>query len=168
MKKALILRLCLLLILAVAIGTGSHLPSKDLSGSQAQAKLPAAPFTAPAKSLDFGKIPIYFVPNQGQIDNPVSFYIQGTGETIYFAPDGVTFALSYSTKPRDGREAKKLFQPLFQSHEKRMDNEVRRWTAKLDFVGARKEVRPEGLDKTGALISYFTGKPEDWKAALTA
>ena len=37
---------------------------------------------------------------------------------------------------------------------------------KLDFVGANADVRPSGEEKTGAVISYFKGKPEEWKAGL--
>jgi hypothetical protein len=39
---------------------------------------------------------------------------------------------------------------------------------KLDFLGAREDVEPEGLEKTGASISYFRGKPEEWKTGLPA
>jgi hypothetical protein len=37
---------------------------------------------------------------------------------------------------------------------------------KLDFVGANADVRPSGEEKTGAVISYFKGKPEEWKTGL--
>jgi hypothetical protein len=168
MKKVLILWACLLPLMAVSVGTGRPLASRDLSGGQAEADLPPAPSTAPTLSRDFGKIPLYFVPNQGQIDGPVSFSIQGAGETIYFAPDRVTFALSYSTKPRDKREVRKLFPSLIQRHEEKIQKGVKRWAVKMDFVGARKDVKPEGLEETGTLISYFKGKPEEWKAGLPA
>jgi len=42
----------------------------------------------------FGKLPLYFVENQGQTDERVAYYIQGSDKTIYFTPEGVTFALT--------------------------------------------------------------------------
>ena len=33
-------------------------------------------------------------------------------------------------------------------------------------MGANADVRPSGEEKTGAVISYFKGKPEEWKAGL--
>ena len=102
----------------------------------------------PAAIRDFGKVPVYFIPNAGQMDGPVDFYIQGKDKTVYFTPEGVTFALNYDSK-LDSKETKL-------------------WTVKMDFVGARKEAKPKGLDKTEAIISYFKGKPEDWHAGLPA
>ncbi len=40
------------------------------------------------------------------------------------------------------------------------------WVVKLDFVGANADVKPVGEEKTGGVISYFKGKPADWKAGL--
>jgi hypothetical protein len=39
---------------------------------------------------------------------------------------------------------------------------------KLDFLGANRNVLPRGDGETGAVVSYFTGKPETWKAGLPA
>ena len=41
-----------------------------------------------------------------------------------------------------------------------------RWVVKLDFVGAGRDVKPAGDGETGAVISYFKGKREDWRAGL--
>ena len=37
---------------------------------------------------------------------------------------------------------------------------------KLDFLGANADVKPVGEAKSGGVVSYFTGKPEDWQAGL--
>src|SRR6185503_5709532 len=67
-------------------------------------------------SESYGKLPLYFVENAGQVDKSVSYYIQGRDKSIYFTPTGVTFALVSRVKA--GSTAK-------------------RWSVKLDFVGAR-------------------------------
>ena len=37
---------------------------------------------------------------------------------------------------------------------------------KLDFLGANADVMPVGEERTGGVVSYFKGKPADWKAGL--
>jgi hypothetical protein len=86
------------------------------------------------------RLPLLFIENQGQVDDQVAYYVQGKDKTLYFTPDGVTFVLS-------GEDSS-------------------RWVLKLDFVGADRGVQPEGNDETGGVISYFRGRPEEWKTAL--
>lgn len=125
------------------------LPARDVSPGQGKTGPAAIKAKAHAMISDFGRVPVFFVPNQGQTDDRVGFYVKGADKTVYFAPEGVTFSLSSSAGPRDQKALK-------------------RWTVKLDFLGARKDVKPEGREKTGAVISYFRGKPEEWKTGLPA
>lgn len=87
------------------------------------------------------RLPLYFVENRGQVDPQVALYLQGQDKSIYFAPDGVTFALTYQGEP-----------PIASN-------------AKLSFVGAN-EVRPVGRERTEAVVSYFKGDMSEWKTAL--
>lgn len=85
----------------------------------------------------FGKVPLYFIENQGQIQSEdVAYFVQGAEKTLYFTNEGITFSLM---------------------------GENQRWTVKLDFVGANPDVMPRGEDQQEAIFSYFKGKPEDWK-----
>ena len=43
---------------------------------------------------DYGKMPLYFIPNQGQMDARVAYYLQGKDKTIYFTSEGLTYVLS--------------------------------------------------------------------------
>src|SRR5262245_7073030 len=49
----------------------------------------------------FGKLPLYFVENRGQIDKRVSYYVQGSDKTVYFTDQGLTFALNGPTEKRN-------------------------------------------------------------------
>src|SRR5713101_2301652 len=42
-----------------------------------------------------------------------------------------------------------------------------RWAVKLDFVGANPNPRIEAKDPTPAVVSYFKGRKEEWKAGLS-
>jgi hypothetical protein len=108
---------------------------------------PAAPHsqaTTVQAQMDWGQMPLYFVANQGQMDGRVAYYVQGSDKTLYFTPEGVTFAL---ISPASAAAPES------------------RWIAKLDFVGA-KAVHPVGQERTEALVSYFKGSPDEWHTGL--
>ncbi len=48
-------------------------------------------------------MPLYFIPNDGQMDEPVAFYVQGKDKTLYFTPEGITLVLT--NQPCDPRPA---------------------------------------------------------------
>jgi len=103
---------------------------------------PPASAAEPRLGAGFGQVPLQFIPNEGQAGGPVDFYIQGLDKRIFFSQEGLTFVLG-----GDGPD---------------------RWAVKLDFVDPGKERTLVGLEKSGAVISYFKGKPEEWKAGLPA
>jgi hypothetical protein len=107
---------------------------------------------------DYGKMPLYFIPNQGQMDKHVSYYVQGKDKTLYFTAEGVTFAL---IKPTE-QNLKSRKTGLDQSEA----STAERWAVKLEFIGADKSVKPLGEAETGAIVSYFKGRPEDWRRGL--
>ena len=130
-------------ILAVLLGL--QVSSGKPKGQGDSLFLPRFLPQVPRTDADFGKIPLQFIPNEGQVDGPAAFYVQGSQTTIYFAAEGLTFVVSV----RDGSPPK-------------------RWVVKLDFVGANPTAIPVSLGESGAVISYFKGKPADWKKGLLA
>ncbi len=53
----------------------------------------------------YGKLPLYFIENQGQLDPRVAYYIQGGDKSIYFTGSGVTFALTAAGDEKPSSEA---------------------------------------------------------------
>jgi hypothetical protein len=84
-------------------------------------------------------MPLFFVENRGKLDAAVAYYVQGKDKTLYFTPEGVTYALA-------GKD--------------------RRWVVKQDFVGADRTVRPRGDDKLDGVVSYFRGSPDARQTGL--
>ena len=125
---------------------------------------------------DYGQLPLYFVENQGQMDEHVAYYLQGSDKTIYFAPDGVTFALTapitptLSQKERERNDEGRTFASRGESDPQSTilnpQSEMQRWAVKLDFVGANPNVHPLAQDKTEAVVSYFKGPQDQWHAGL--
>jgi hypothetical protein len=106
-----------------------------------------APDAAPAVEATLTQLPLYFVENQGQLDEQVAYYVQGKDKTLYFTAQGLTFVLSGSAQEDSA-------------------GDVQRWVVKLDFLGANPDAQPVGVSETGALIHYFKGRPEEWKTGL--
>jgi hypothetical protein len=117
----------------------------------------------------WGKLPLYFIENRGQVDARVAYYVQGRSTAVYFTAEGVTFAL---TGPRERQAASEpsqpgaFLRPVAVTTTADADAAMQRWAVKLEFVGANAGVQPTGQDRTPAVISYFTGPQERWQAGL--
>jgi len=105
----------------------------------------------------YGKLPLYFIENKGQVDSRVAYYVQGSDTTLYFTHEGVTFGLTGEQGCGGGScFAKNLPGP----------QPMGRWAVKLDFVGANSKATVKGEAATSAKISYFKGPKEAWKTGL--
>ena len=132
---------------------------------------PASAVTGPStgsvhRSADYGALPLLFIPNQGQFDNRVVYAVEGRDKSIFFGEHGLTFVLGEQTAVPSGHEPGRLRQvgppePVAHTPQKR-------WALKVDFVDANPAVRPETLEQAETLISYFKGRPEEWRTGLQA
>ena len=73
-------------LMLAALAILAALTAATGSGAQAATTVEADP--------QWGQMPLYFIANQGQLDSPVAYYVQGSDKTLYFTPQGVTFALT--------------------------------------------------------------------------
>jgi len=129
----------------------------------------------PSVNLDFGRIPLYFIANQGQMDERVAYYVQGKDKTIYFTQEGLTFVLANqesskqdrTVDTRRGLSQKTNLRDMLDKNAINEPQTSQRWVVKLDFPGANPDVHPVGEEKTEAAISYFKGKPEAWKSGMS-
>ena len=94
----------------------------------------------------YGKLPLLFIANQGQVDEAVRYYVTASGQTVYFTEENIVFDLVRS----DLAEA---------------DDTADRLVFSLDFLGANSQPAIEGSGKDGAVVNYFIGSaPENWYA----
>jgi len=117
--------------------------SAQISVPSLPGDVPALPVKKTCASAPFGRLPLYFIENQGQVDEQVAFYIKGSDKILFFTTDGITFALSGDEKA-----------------------EGQHWALKLGFVGANPAVKPRGEELQAAVFSYFKGAQEDWNAGV--
>jgi hypothetical protein len=198
MRKRLVL-LSIALIGVFFLGSGAIDPTLRGSVQSTASMAISSPEESAASQVDisFGKIPLHFIPNEGQVDGRVAYSLQGRDKTIYFTPEGLTFVLSGVQESELGRldnmrsrnrlgAEKAHISGVEKSNGTYLEEEMRgiaprpefpdpdarrtseRWVVKLDFVDANQEVKPVGVEETGAVISYFKGKPKDWKTGLPA
>ena len=117
----------------------------------------------------FGKLPLDFVENQGEVDGRVAYYVRGRDTTVYFTSEGLTIALTGPAAPPPASDAgghRALARPVARRAPAEPEDGRQRWAVKLDFVGANAEARPHGQEATPAVLSYFKGRREQWKTGL--
>jgi hypothetical protein len=67
----------------------------DQSGAGAPVSQPAAPQMSENEALDaYGKLPLSFIPNEGQTDEAVRYYAQGAGYGFFFTKEGAMLSFA--------------------------------------------------------------------------
>ena len=126
-------------------------------GFAARAEAPEGPTgreSGAASGAVFSDFPLYFVENRGQLAEGVAFYLEGRETSVYFTPQGLTYALTGS---RDLRPLNAAARTVSYAGPAEHAEAVSRWAVKLDFVAADPNVTPRGSQKTPAVVSYFKG-----------
>jgi len=96
----------------------------------------------------YGRLPLLFIPNQGQIDGRVKFYLKTSGQTLYLTTEGIVFDLIRYEKAGAGE---------------RIDRKAERLVFSLDFIGANTQPSIEGSVKHSAVVNYLIGNdPQKW------
>ena len=133
--------------------------------------MPAWALIGPAEGkvtgdADYGALPLLFIPNQGQFDSRVVYAVQGRDKSIFFTEQGLTVVLTDKPVAASARKDDRLRR--IGSPEPVAYTPKKRWALKLDFVDANPQARPETLEPADTLISYFKGRPEEWRTGLRA
>ena len=163
------LRCASLLACVYFLHSGMEISPAASAGQKASSPAVSAPSGASRiVRPDFGRIPVNIIPNRGQGDGRADYYIQGKDKTIFFGTEGVTFVLTGPDRGEAGESARLDRTGPPPSAREGRPAAGSRWVVKLDFLGARPGVKPQGTDETGTRVSYFSGAAEDWKTDLPA
>ncbi len=117
---------------------------------------------------DYGKLPLSFIPNTGQVHEDVQYYMQGQGYGIYFTENEVVY--TFIKKAANQLSSIKKF-PLHteideESEEANTTKEI--YTLSLSFLGANPHPRIEGLSEGTGKVNYFIGNdPTKWVTNLS-
>jgi hypothetical protein len=102
-----------------------------------------APQTSKEEALDaYKKLPLSFIPNEGQTDKAVRYYSQGAGYGFFFTKEGAT--LSFADGKGRGGQA-----------------------LALDFLGADPDATLTARDQLAGKVNYLVGDdPSEWQQGL--
>ncbi|MFC2155187.1 SBBP repeat-containing protein [Acidobacteriota bacterium] len=127
-----------------------------------------------AGSRDFGKVPLYFIPNRGQVHKKATFYAGTPGYTLWMTREGLVFdrvntprTLLGHLRRRYREGATKEHSPTHElsTHElfhpsTRFDRDVSR----LIFIKSNKNPQISAVEPTGYRVNYFKGKDKsEWR-----
>jgi hypothetical protein len=101
-------------------------------------------------------VPTYFVPNEGQIDEAVDFYVEGNGRYLYLNDKGISYVQVDEREPT-----------LSLTHGPSTDP-VSRSNTVVSFMGANADVHPVSVTQTETTFSYFIGSSEPKNAGIKA
>jgi len=114
----------------------SPAPESTVSSSTPSASTPATNPSAPAAPPrpDFSRLPLAFVPNRGQTDNPrVQFVAHGAGGVLFFTPDEMVLALPDPTETVSGT------------------------VVRLQYAGANQNPTLSGQNQLPGVVNYLIG-----------
>jgi len=110
---------------------------------------------APQIGLDFEKLPLYFIPNLGQVSREALFYAKATNYTLWLTAEGLIF---------DGFQK---FDERNKAGGKSRVRESGRDISRLTFLDAGKKPEVIPLEPAEYTVNYFRGREvSKWKTAI--
>lgn len=118
-------------------------------------------------SETYGKLPITFVPNAGQINSSVRYYARGPGYGIYFTRKEAVFAFPQQAA-RTSRLTSITPVSLWNGAFPRVEETTQGFALALRFLGANPEVRIVGQKEETGKVNYLIGSnPAEWYTGLS-
>jgi hypothetical protein len=153
MKAATILTLLMALVLPMILGRQPTSPvaKPPLAGT-------ASPLRAPKLVAEYGKLPLRFEPNAGQMDSRVQFVSRGPDYTLFLAPGRAVLSLDRpARKPQAGKEVQeKLSAPR--------GTALLQATVELELAGSNSHAAVSSENELPTKSNYFLGNdPAKWQ-----
>jgi len=130
------------------------------NGTPTSGSLPSKP-DQPVKarvSEAFGKLPLSFEANDGQVDRQVKFFSRGSGYNLFLTSNEAVLSLSKSDK--QSRHQAAASRKAAKSHLVR-----ERAVVRMKLVGGNPAPQVRGLDELSAKTNYFIGAdPSKWRS----
>ena len=99
---------------------------------------------------DFSKLPLYFIPNVGQMDEAARFYTRASSYTLWITGDGLIF----DKTRKKGRSDKRT---IVNKIDRCGKTEYERDVSRLRFIGAEKDLKIIAGETTEHRVNYFIG-----------
>jgi len=112
---------------------------------------------------NFGKIPLYFIPNEGQVDERALFYAKASRYTLWLTKEGVVFDSARRTMNESAEPRRLSPRDMNDPKDFAYDRDVSR----LVFIDANRSPEVIPLDVTEHKVNYFIGNDESkWRTNI--
>jgi endonuclease/exonuclease/phosphatase family metal-dependent hydrolase len=112
---------------------------------------------------NFGKIPLYFIPNEGQVDERALFYAKASRYTLWLTKEGLVFDSTRRIKKENNKSMKLSSRDVNNPEDFNFDRDVSR----LVFVNANRSPEVIPVDVTEYKVNYFIGKDKSkWQTNI--
>lgn len=131
------------------------------------------PDKGPARAA-YGKIPLFFTKNEGQVDPKAEYYTKGPSSTIWVTRDGLVFDFfRREAKEKDGKDGqegkggREKIEPKKPGPDSKEPEKVERLVFTLELAGRDEASRIEAGDPQEGKVNYFIGNdPSKWKTGV--
>jgi len=126
-----------------------------LAGFSTQPGLqPASPAVRAGIAANYGKLPISFEANRGQIETQVKFLASGSGYGIYLTGQEAVLTLHLPQSEAQRSKANQGASQLDKAHQAQLSKTD---VVRMKLYGANREAKAEGVDPLPGTANYFVG-----------
>ena len=112
---------------------------------------------------DFGKIPLYFIPNEGQVDEEALFYAKASRYTLWLTKEGLVFDSARRIKKENAKSMRLSSRDKYNPENFKYDRDVSR----LIFINANTKPEVVPLNDIEHKVNYFIGDDESkWRTNI--
>ena len=114
-------------------------------------------------NADFGEIPLYFIPNEGQLDETALFYAKTSRYTLWLTKEGLVFDSTRNIgEERAGPTRRNLFE-IYNPGDVQHEREI----SKLVFLRAKRSLEVVPADIAEHTVNFFIGNdPSSWRSDI--
>lgn len=128
--------------------------------------IPAAPAPPAQKATSsYGKVPPYFIRNDGQLDQSVRYYVKGPRGTVYLTNTEVVFDFLQENPSEEGEDVEEE-EPVRPGPERDEKKTFTRLVFRQQFKDSNPEVKVDGKKELPGKINYFIGGKSNWHSNI--
>ncbi|NIM16851.1 MAG: hypothetical protein GTO45_33110, partial [Candidatus Aminicenantes bacterium] len=152
--------LCVVVLVGIVLISAS-LPGKKMQDIQYPQKLEKADVKTSERvkrAPDFGKIPLYFIPNKGQVDALARFYARTSRYTLWMTKKGLVF---------DSIRQVEVKAEVKETHSTHSPESLERDVSRFVFLESNQNPGIVPLEMTQHRVNYFKGSdPTKWQKGI--
>jgi len=117
---------------------------------------------------DYGKIPLYFIPNKGQVDENVLFYAKASRYTLWMTKEGLVFdSIMHQGTYLDASPRQARYNTDSLCHRVTESLKFERDVSRLIFLNTNKNLEVDPFDITKHRVNYIIGTDKSkWKTNI--